>query len=141
MAEPTRGSLRSPSTVVSRGGSFRGGESIPPASSSSSNSSNSSNSNGGNNSTSSPVIEDGDGDTGDGDTIENTASGHAKLPAELPKGEANRLKSWGWCGETLASSRLRCMRERIVDRLKAGSDARALLAEILEEDKRQEQEI
>ena len=130
-AEPTGGSLRegtstsSPSTVVSRGGSFRGEESIPSASSSSSSSSNS---NSGNNSTSSPVIEDGDGDT-----VENTASGYAKLPAELPKGEANPLKSWGWRGETLASSRLRCMRERIVDRLEAGSDARAL-AEILEED-------
>ena len=73
-----------------------GVESIPPASSGSS-----SNSNSGNNSTSSPVIEDGDGDTGDGDTVENTASGYAKLPAELPKGEPNRLKSWGWRGETL----------------------------------------
>ena len=71
----------------------------PPGSSSSS-----SNSNSGNN-TSNPVIEDGDGDTGDGDTgdgdigdgdiVENTASGYVKLPAELPKGEANRLKSWG----------------------------------------------
>ena len=78
-AEPTGGSLRegtstsSPSMVVSRGGSFRGGESIPPPTSSSSSSS-SSNSNSGNNSTSSPVIEDGDGDTGDGDTVANTAS-------------------------------------------------------------------
>ena len=86
-------------------------------------------------------IEDGDGDTGDGDTVENTASCYAKLPAELPKGEANRLKSWGWHGETLASSRLRGMRERIADRLEAGSDARALLVEILEEDTRKEQEI
>ena len=76
---------------------------------------------------------------GDGDTVENTASGYAKLPAELPKGEANRSKSWGWRGETLASSRLRGMRERIADRLEAGSDARALLVEILEEDTRQEQ--
>ena len=59
-AEPTGGSLTSPlspSMVVSRGGSFRGGESIPPTSSSSSNG------NSGNNSTSSPVIEDGDCDT------------------------------------------------------------------------------
>ena len=94
-AEPTGDSLRegtspsSPSTVVSRGGSFRGGESIPPASSSSSNS------NSGNNSTSSLVLEDGDGDTGGGDTVKNTASVCVKLPAELPKGEANRLKSWG----------------------------------------------
>ena len=77
---------------MSRGGSFWGGESIPPASSSSSNSN--SNSNTGNSSTSSPVIEDGDGDTGDGDTGENTASVYAKPPAKLPKGEANRLKSW-----------------------------------------------
>ena len=111
-------------------------ERVSPSSSSSS-----SNSNSGNNSTSSPVIEDGDGDTGDGDTVENTASGYAKLPTELPKGEANRLKSWGWRGETLASSRLRGMRERIADRLEAGSDARALLVEILEEDTRKEQEI
>ena len=42
---------------------------------------------------------------------------------------------------TVASSRLRGMRERIADRLEAGSDARALLVEILEEDTRQEQEI
>ena len=79
-AEPTGGSLRegtspsSPSTVVSHGGSFRGEESIPPAAGSSSSSSNS-NSNSGNNSTSSPVIEDGDGDAGERDTVENTASG------------------------------------------------------------------
>ena len=33
------------------------------------------------------------------------------------------------------------MRERIADRLEAGSDARALLVEILEEDTRKEQEI
>ena len=84
--------------------------------------------------TSSPVIEDGDGDT-----VENTASGYANLPAELPKGEAKRLKSCGWRGKTLASSRLRGMRERIDDQLEAGSDARALLLEILEEDARQEQ--
>ena len=118
-AEPTGGSLQegtspsSPSTVVSRGGSFRGGESIPPASNSSSSSN--SNSNHGNNSTSSPVIEDSDGDNGDGDAVENTTSGYAKLPAELPKGEANRLKSWRLRGETLASSRLRGMREGIAD--------------------------
>ena len=89
-AEPTGSSLREgtstsyPSTVVSRGRSLGGGKSIPAASSSSS----SSNSNSGNNSSSSPVMEDGDGDT-----VENTASGYAILPAELPKGEANRLKS------------------------------------------------
>ena len=65
-SEPTGGSLReesstsSPSTLVSRGGSFRGRESIPAARSS--NSSNS-NRNSGNNSSSNPVIEDGDGDT------------------------------------------------------------------------------
>ena len=98
---------------------------VSPASSSSS-----SNSNIGNNSTSSPVIEDSDGDNGDGDAVENTTSGYAKLPAELPKGEANRLKSWGWRGETLALSRLRGMRERIADRLEAGSDARLSLIHI-----------
>ena len=127
-AEPTGGSLRegtspsSPSAVVSRGGSFRGGESIPPTSSSSSSSSSSnsnsnSNSNSGNNSTSSPVIEDSDGDTGNGDTVESTASDYAKLPTEIPKGEANWMKSWGWRGETVASSRPRGMRVRIADRL------------------------
>ena len=105
-ADPTGDSLRegtspsSLSTVVFRGGSFRGGESSPPASSSRS----SSNSNRGNNSTSSPVIEDADGDT-----VEIIASGYAKLSAELPKRESNRLKSWEWHGETLASSRLRGM--------------------------------
>ena len=135
-AESTGGSLRegtstsSPSTVVSREGSFRCGESIPPASSSSSSS------NSGHNSTSSPVLEDGDGDT-----VEKTARGYAKPPAERPKGDANRLKSLGWRGETLASSRLRGMRERIADRLEAGSDARALLVEILEEDTRKKHDI
>ena len=139
MVELTGGSLpegintSSPSTAVSRGGSFRGGESILPANSSRS----SSNSNSSNNSTSSPIIEDDDGDTSHGDTVENAARGYAKRSAELPKGEANRLKSWGWRGETLASSRLRGMRDTIDRRLEAGSDARALLAE---EDARQEQE-
>ena len=90
---------------------------------------------------SSPVIEDGDGDTADADSVENTASSYAKLPAELPKGEENRLKRWRWRGETLASSILRGMRERIADRLEAGSDARAVLVKILEEDTRKEQEI
>ena len=95
-AEPTGSSLRegtspsSPSTIVPREGSLRGGKSIPPASTSSNSSS--SNSNNSNNSTSSPIIEDGDGDTGDGDTVENTASGYVKLPAELPNVESNRLK-------------------------------------------------
>ena len=81
-----------------------------------------------------------DGDTGDGDTVENTASGCAKLPAEPPKGEANLLKSWGRRGETLASSRLRDVRARVDDRLEAESDALAPLVVVLEEDSRQEQE-
>ena len=111
-AEPTGGSLRegtstsSPSMVVSRGGSFGGGESIPPASSSSppaaAAAAAAAAATTAATTTSSPVIEDGDGGTGDGDAVDNTASGHAKLPAELSKGEVNRLKSWGWRGETLA---------------------------------------
>ena len=103
--ELTGGSLREgmstlfASTVVSRGGSFRGGESILPA-----------NSNSGSNSTSSPIIQDGDGDTGHGDTghgdtghgdtghgdtVENTASGYAKLSAERLKGYAKTAEELG----------------------------------------------
>ena len=93
--ELTGGSLREgmstlfASTVVSRGGSFRGGESILPA-----------NSNSGSNSTSSPIIQDGDGDTGHGDTghgdtVENTASGYAKLSAERLKGYAKPAEELG----------------------------------------------
>ena len=100
--ELTGGSLREgmstlfASTVVSRGRSFRGGESILPANSSSG----SSNSNSGSNSTSSPIIQDGDGDTGHGDTghgdtVENTASGYAKLSAERLKGYAKTAEELG----------------------------------------------
>ena len=76
---PFRGgrSPSSPSTVVSRGGSFGGGESVPPDRSSSCNNN------------SSPDVDDGAGATGE----RAVGSGYAELPAELPKDEANRLKS------------------------------------------------
>ena len=88
---PFRGgrSPSSPSTVVSRGGSFGGGESVPPDSSNSSSSSSSSRSSSSNNNSSTDV------DGGARATSERAVgSDYAELHAELPKGEANRLKSW-----------------------------------------------
>ena len=88
---PFRGgrSPSSPSTVVSRGGSFGGGESSPPDSSNSSSSSSSSSRSSSSNNNSSSDVDDGAGATSE----RAVASGYAELPAELPKDEANRLKS------------------------------------------------
>ena len=94
---PFRGgrSPSSPSTVVSRGGSFGGGESVPPDSSNSSSSSSSSSRSSSCNNNSSPDVDDGAGATGE----RAVGSGYAELPAELPQGEANRPKSWVRHGE------------------------------------------
>ena len=64
---PFRGgrSPSSPSTVVSRGGSFGGGESVSPDSSNSSSSSSSSSRSSGCNNNSSPDVDDGAGATGE----------------------------------------------------------------------------
>ena len=110
------GNPPSPSTAISRGGSFGGGASITPNSSSSS--SNNNNSRGsssiGNSSSnnSSPEIEDGTGATNESPI----GNGYAELRAELPTTEANRLQSWAWRGDAISSSsRLRVRPERYMD--------------------------
>ena len=77
-----------PSTVISRPGSFGGGESISPSNSSNNSSSSSSS----NKSTDSEMAVN---------------SNVAQLPEELPKGEKNRLESWAFLEQPLVSSRLR----------------------------------
>ena len=134
---PFRGgrSPSSPSTVVSRGGSFGGGESVPPDSSNSSSSSSSSSRSSSCNNNSSPDVDDGAGATGE----RAVGSGYAELPAELPKGEANRLKSWARHGEAVTSSRLRSVRSRLAETaeergVEDATSLRALLVEILDEE-------
>ena len=116
----------SPSTVISRLGPFVGGESISPSNSSSSSSSNSSNSS---NSSSSNSI----------DSERAVNSNVAHLPEELPKGEKNRLESWPFRGQPLVSSRLR--QRQVVGEPEEESEGseHALLAE-LREAKKLEQE-
>ncbi|CAM9710510.1 unnamed protein product, partial [Ascophyllum nodosum] len=107
------------STVTSRPGSFGGGESISPLNNSnSSNSENSSN-----------II----------DSERAVNSNVAQLPEELPKGEKNRLKSWPFRGQPLVSSRLR--QRQVVGKPEEESEdsEHALLAE-LREAKKLEQE-
>ena len=85
--KPVASEGSSPSTVISRPGSFGGGKSISPSNNSNSSSSeNSSN-----------II----------DSKRAVNSNVAQLPEELPKGEKNRLKSWPFRGQPLVSSRLR----------------------------------
>eukprot|EP00903_Cladosiphon_okamuranus_P006200 g6097.t1 len=122
---PFRGgrSHSTPSTVVSRGGSFGGGESTPPSDSGSSNVSGSGSDSG---SSKSRSRRDGIGSSdgggggssptvdGDGVTGESTVDGYAVLPPELSKAEAGRLKSWGRHGDAVVTSRLRSVRNRLV---------------------------
>ena len=77
-----------PSTVISRPGSFGGGETISPSNSSNSSNSSSSSS-----------------DRTDSERAVNTNV--AQLLEELPKGEKNRLESWPFRGQSLVFSRLR----------------------------------
>ena len=84
--KPVASEGSSPSTVISRPGTFVGGESISPSNSSNSSSSNSSKSIGRQRAVNSNV---------------------AQLPEELPKGEKNRLESWPFRGQPLVSSRMR----------------------------------
>ena len=109
----------SPSTVISRPGSFGGEESISPSSSSNSSSSSSS---------SSSI-----------DSERAVNSNVAQLPEKLPKGEKNRLESWPFRGQPLASSRLR--QRQVVGEPEEESEEseHALLAE-LREAKKLEQE-
>ena len=108
----------SPFTVISRPGSFGGGESISPSNSSNSSSSSSSNSI---------------------DSERAVNSNVAQLPEELPKGEKNRLESWPFRGQPLVSSRLR-QRQIVGEPEEESEDSEhALLAE-LREAKKLEQE-
>ena len=115
--KPVASEGSSPSTVISRPGSFGSEESISP-----SNSSNSS-------SSSSNSI----------DSERAVNSNVAKLPEELPKGEGNRLESWPFRGQPLVSSRLR-QRQVVGEPEEESEDSEhALLAE-LRETKKFEQE-
>ena len=117
--KPVASEGSSPSTVISRSGSFGGGESISP--SNNSNSSNSENS--------SNII----------DSERAVNSNVAQLPEELPKGEKNRLNSWPFRGQPLVSSRLR-QRQVVGEHVEESEDSEhALLAE-LREAKKLEQE-
>ena len=100
----------SPSTVISRPGSFGGGESISP-----SNSSNSSSSSSNNNSIDS----------------ERAVNGNiAQLLEKLPKGGKNRIESWPFRGQPLVSSRLR-QRQVVGEPEEESEDSEhALLAEL-----------
>ena len=104
----------SPSTVISRPGSFGGGESISP--SNSSNSSSSSSSSSSNSMHSERAVN----------------SNVAQLPKKLPKGEKNRLESWPFRGQPLVSSRLR--QRQVVGEPEGESEdsEHALLAELRE---------
>ena len=84
--KPVASEGSSPSTVISRPGSFVVGESTSPSNSSNSSSSSNNNS-----------ID-----------IERAVNSNvAQLPEKLPKGEKNRLESWPFRGQPLVSSRLR----------------------------------
>ena len=115
--KPVASEHSSPSTVISRPGSFGGGESISPSNSSNSSSSSSNNI----------------------DSERAVNSNVAQLPEELPKGEKNRLESWPFRGQPLVSSRLR-QRQVVGEHEEESEDSEhALLAE-LSEAKKLEQE-
>ena len=118
--KPVASEGSSPSTVISRPGSFGGGESISPSNSSNSSSRRSSNSN-------------------SIDRERAVNSNVAQLPEKLPKGEKNRLESWPLRGQPLVSSRLR-QRQVVGEPEEESEDSEhALLAE-LREAKKLEQE-
>ena len=116
--KPVASEGSSPSTVISRPGSFGGGESISIPNSSNSSSSSSSNSINSERAVNSNV---------------------AQLPEKLPKGEKNRLESWPFRGQPLVSSRLR--QRQVVGKPEEESEdsEHAYLAE-LREAKKLEQE-
>ena len=117
--KPVASEGSSPSTVISRPESFGGGESISP--SNNSNSSNSENS--------SNII----------DSERAVNSNVAQLPEELPKGEKNRLTSWPFRRQPLVSSRLRQGQVVGEPEEESKDSEHALLAE-LREAKKLEQE-
>ena len=110
----------SPSTAISRPGSFGGGESISP-----SNSNNSSSSSSNSNSI---------------DSKGAVNSNVAQLLEELPKGEKNRLKSWPFRGQPLIFSRLR--QRQVVGKPEEESEdsEHALLAELREPEKLEQED-
>ena len=117
--KPVASEVSSPSTVISRPGSFGGGESILPSNSSNSSSSSSS-------------IDSIDSERALNINV-------AQLPEKLPKGEKNRHKSWPFRGQPLVSSRLR-QRQVVGEPEEESEDSEhALLAE-LREAKKLEQE-
>ena len=116
--KPVASECSSPSTVISRPGSFGDGESISP--SNSSNSSSSSN----NNSI---------------DSERAVNSNVAQLPEELPKGEKNRLESWPFRGQPLVSYRLR-KRQVVGEPEEESEDSEHALLPELREAKKLEQE-
>lgn len=147
---PFRGgrSPSTPSTVVSRGGSFEGGESTPPSDSGSRNVSGS-----GSDSSKSRRRRDGIGssDSGgggssptanrDGVTGESIVDGYAVLPPELPKAEAGRLKSWGRHGDAVVTSRLRSVRNRlVVASAEPGAEDETALMALVQDEEMQEAE-
>ena len=114
--KPVASEGSSPST--SRPGSFGGGESISPSNRSNSSSNNNSNSI---------------------DSERAANSNAAQLPEKLPKGDKNRLESWPFRGQSLVSSRLR-QRQIVGEPEEESEDSEhALLAE-LREAKKLEQE-
>ena len=103
--------------VISRPGSFGGGESISPSNNSNSSSSSSSSI----------------------DSERGMNSCVAQLPEKLPKGEENRIESWPFRGQPLVSSRLR-QRQVVGEPEEESEDSEhAILAE-LREAKKLEQE-
>ena len=112
--KPVASEGSSPSTVISRPGSFGGGESISPSNSSNSSSSNSI------------------------DSERAVNSNVAQLPKKLPKGEKNRLESWPFRRQPLVSSRLR-QRQVVGEPEEESEDSEhALLAELREAKKLQQ---
>ena len=105
--KPVASEGSSPSTVISRPGSFGGGESISPSNSS--------------NSSSNSI-----------DSERAVNSNVAQLPEKLPKGEKNLLESCPFSGQPLVSSRLR--QRQVVGEPEEESEnsEHALLAELRE---------
>ena len=115
--KPVASEGSSPSTVISRPGSFGGGESISPSNSSNSSSSIS--------------------NTIDSERAVN--SNVAQLPEKLPKSEKNRSESWPFCGQPLVSSRLR-QRQVVGEPEEESEDSEYALLGELREAKKLEQE-
>ena len=116
--KPVASEGSSPSTVISRPGSFGVGESTSPSNSSNSSSSSS-------------------------NSIDSERAGNsnvAQLREELPKGEKNRLESWPFRGQPLVSSRLR-QRQVVGEPEEENEDSEhPLLAELREAEKLEQED-